>query len=345
MRLPSDLPENRKFQLDAYRAFLAIGVVYAHILIRFPEEDVRHLLFIRDVIASFIVPAFYFLSGSLVYSPVRRISSCPAMVRYMSGKAHRLLVPALVFTLFPFFEDGVNRLSEFTTGYYFLPALFLMVTAYCLLELFIRQYSKRRRGVILVVYAIVTTLTMALLTHLPVGGYFHWRQALHGNLFFILGVLLAMYPDGFGKMFKSWRIIGLCGILFVVCFASAWYVRFPNSIHSLFERVLCPVSGVLFTYGVFDLWFCHHPMSDRMKGISYYLGQRSLPLYVMQDTIFLLVFAAVDTGNLVYPELTALILFPVCVILVLAAYRLLCMIPHAGRLVFGTGPVVDTSVR
>lgn len=337
------IPENRKLNLDAFRGLMALAVVHCHTIIKFNPEDVSIHCHLMDSYVYFVVPAFYFISGYFIYQEFCRLKSSVTDRRLgdykelLIKKFCRYIVPSIVFTLIPFFSLGIDLLCHLNTAHYFIPALFLIILFYCLLDRLIYNLSKRQQSVILITYALSTTILMYLIHDIPVFGYFHWRQALHENLFFILGVVAAINIEYFDRKCKSAITLLTLTIMYAACYALMFHFDnvIPHSVFKLIQRVIAPIAGTL-TFYCFFTYISHYITAGTAVGrMAYYLGNRSLPLYIMEDLVFLPVFYFIDVNTTLHAELYALLAFILTTCGICILYDTLTGIPFLKRTVFG----------
>ncbi len=333
----SGIPEGRNLALDALRAFLALGVLYFHSILRYPAGEVIVHEQISRFFLIFRVPTFFFISGLLVYDAFERRAAGGAVGTFVAKKFCQLMVPSAVFIFVPSFALGLGLLSEWKVGYYFVTALFIITVAYCGLALVIRGMKRSRRAIVLVGYALATTALLTATHDAAVTDYMYWREALHGNLFFVLGILFAMYPGAVRHyVVRPLSVVG-CLALFVAAYLllEPYSEHLPSPLYAPLYRVVAPILGIVAVYGLFSLSTRFFVRESRLGKVAYYLGQRTLPLYVIQEMAFFLVFATFDADNVAHPALFAIVTFAVSVALTLLIHDLLCRIPAVNRYLFG----------
>lgn len=334
-----EIPKERQLHLDAFRALMALAVVHCHTLLNFDSESAGLNYRVADVYINFVVPAFYFISGFFLYKELCKFKK-GGKSKYRSlltDKFRRYIVPSIFFTLVPFFSRGVELLCHFNTAHYFIPSLFLIILCYCGLHRIIINYSRRRRSIVLILYATFTTLLMFAIHDIDLHGYFHWRQALHENLFFICGVLAAINIEYFDRKCKSLSTLLTLSVLYAI----SYLIVFPFSdevpvfIYKLSQRILSPIFGTLTFYCFFVYFSDYFTSKTKIGRLAYYLGRRTLALYIMQDLAFFLIFMVVDISGVRYAELYAVGIFVATTISICLMYDLICKLPAVRTHLFG----------
>lgn len=331
------VPAKRDLSLDALKAFLALGVIYMHTLIRFPEDSWPIHRPIFNALIIFVVPTFYFVSGLLFYPLIERINSFKTAGAIIGKRFSELLVPAIIFSLVPSFSRGIDLLIQFKTDFYFLDALFDIIVIMSMLSIAIFELTRRAKAFALIIFGLTTTVLLTLFHDSSMPGYFHWRQALHGNLFFIFGLLVGMFPRRIGAVLCSVTIMLPSFVLFLLCYYVVFEVPETISLQvsKIALRIAGPVAGIICIYGLFCRLSSHFSPNSLHGKTAYYLSTRSLPLYAMQDVVFALVFTIIDTSRIVEANVAGFVVFLLCVFLTLALHDLLCLNPLVEKIIFG----------
>lgn len=336
-RNQSEIPQGRNLALDALRAFLALGVLYFHSILKYPAGEVEIHYQVSLFFLIFRVPAFFFISGLLIYSTFERVKTRAGVGALVLKKFRQLMVPSAIFIFLPYFTLGLALLTELKVGYYFVTALFSITVAYCLVAWNIRSLTRMRRTIVLVVYALSTTALLTFTHDAATPDYLYWRESLHGNLFFIMGVLFAMYPARVRRYIVRPSAVAVGVVLFVGAYLllEPFSHILPQWAYAPLYRVIAPIIGITAIYGLFSLLTRFFVRETMLGKVSYYLGQRTLPLYVIQEISFFLVFSAFDANTVPHPALFAVVTFAVSVVLTLLLHDLICRIPMVNRYIFG----------
>ncbi len=331
------IPSGRDLSLDALKAFLALGVIYIHTLIRFPEDSLHaHGPIINSLIIA-DVPAFYFVAGMLFYPLLERIDSLRSAGVIIGRRFRQLIVPALILTLIPSFSEGVELLLHFNTRFYFLVALFDIIVVTSLLSIIIHKLSRPGKAASLILFASATTILLTLYHDIPLYGYFHWRQALHGNLFFVFGILAGMFPEHLASRLQSHTAIIASAIIFII----GYYIALespetmPVRVVKLACRIVAPICGIIFLYGIFRILAPFFSLDSLPGKTAYYLSARSLPLYIMQELTFLILFSAFDPADTIHADGIGIVVFLMAVVMTLAMHDIVCLNRHVESLCFG----------
>ena len=333
------IPLNRNLWIDALRAFLALGVVHSHSLLYFEEDVMGFHNAIVECFAVFRVPSFFFIAGYVLCFQLSRVFNRKKdAIPLISKRFRQLIIPSVIFTLVPSVYVGIEFFSKFNTAHYFLPALFLIILCFCLLYALIFKFSRLSQCIILLAYALATTLIMRYLTYRPIEGYFHWRQALHGNLFFILGVVTSQYSRILLPILKKPIVTVSLGILYALTY-SFLVLYLPESpyggVEVLFRRIMCPILGIYFVFSLFYSISRFFKPNNFLGKLSFFLGQRSLPLYVLQDASFLIIYYFIDTDAVSYPQIVSLFAFVITAVLIVIIHEIICRFKVVNKYVFG----------
>lgn len=280
---------------------------------------------------TFCVPAFYFIAGYFLHFETfkLRLHSREEYGPLITKKIRRYLIPSIFFTLVPFFYTGLMELCHLRTAHYFIPSLILIIIAYCGLDALINKFKDSTKTAILIAYCTFTTLLMLAIHNIPVYGYLHWRQALHENLFFIIGVVVAINRNYIEQKCKKFGTLILLWIIYIITYICLYHLPTPlqGYTYKAFYQVISPIAGIFAIYAFFTYISESFTRHTRLGRLAFYLGNRSLPLYIMQDLIFFIFLYFIDTSKVPHPEIAALLIFILTAFLVCVLYDLLCLIP------------------
>ncbi|MDE6467711.1 MAG: acyltransferase [Muribaculaceae bacterium] len=335
---------NRKVNLDCLKALMALMIVHCHSTLQFPEGTLPIHDFTVNLYVLILVPCFCFISGYFSAYTSRRFQTMKILAKDISRKFQQYVVPAIVFTLIPLFSDGIGLLSRLQTAFYFLPSLFLIIVCYRVLNVAVCKRTSLFQTSFWVFYGFSTTILMYLVHDLQIDGYFHWRQALHHNLFFIFGVVIGINQSFFAsKRLRVWSMI-LSLFFYVVMFIVYNYYSdvLPNVIVKLLQRIVLPLVGIVMFVSCFICLFNRLTIDSFVGKMGLYIGQRSLALYVLQNLAFMIVFSLIDVNASSYPELLAVFTFLLSTCLVLIIHDMLCALKYIEKYVFGrTKPLLS----
>ena len=356
------LANNRNFAIDALRVFLALGVLHAHTVAHYGREAVVAHWRVINFFAIFRVPAFYFIAGFILACQIARMGvslsksrhcekisakdSVNSLCRNTNGhktilirKLRQLVVPAVFFTLFPFISRGYDLLLGLKTDFYFLPTLFFMILLYCGIDFAVKKFTSARRGIfciLLGIYAIATTAFFYTSEPKDLAGALHYDAFLEGNIFFIAGTVSGIYRDKIIPVVKNIIFVIASCVIYMGCYAL--FVDDPLALpkDKIFElNTLTSMVGVIAIFSFFIGFMNILTRSAFVRRISLYLSQRSLPMYVLQNVIIMIVFTCIDISYLENPGWHAVFTFLAVLIGVLLTHDLLTLIPGVSRYVFG----------
>lgn len=331
------IPSNRNLWIDALRAFLAIGVIHSHIVARCSQGAWEAHNMAVDFMKIFRVPTFFFISGYIIYFQIiKRLSSGEINFKSLVSKKFRqLIVPSVIFTLIPSVIIGFEILSHLNTAHYFLPSLFFITASFCGIYACINRLSKPKQCVILLCYGLLTTVIMSLTTHLPVQGYLHWRQTLHGNIFFILGIVTGAYSRQLLPLLKKPVTVVTLGAVYTLSYLILTSYLYDSSIGTALHRVVCPIIGIYFVFSLFCAISGVFKPDNFIGKLSFFIGQRTLPLYLVHDLTFTTVLFFLDINTFDSPQIMVFVVLLLSVLLILLFHEIICKFGLVNRYVFG----------
>jgi len=264
---------SRDKQLDAIRGFAIILVVMGHV-VAFTRPDTFTQSVFFNLIYSFHIPLFFFISGFLVFGRFG-----PTFIGWTKKKFMQLIVPYILFTLFYFFILFSPPLSSITPARivqvlfsytvpdsaWFLPVLFesLVILALCIEgERIIGKYSY---GIFFLLFSLVIPLV-------NLNSISAVQQIVFYTPFTMIGYLACEYKDRFSGKVLYMEVAGL--ILFLMLFAFKYLMLLPSVNSGLFylyyDYILamagiavswmfiklttqCKVVYYFITYGIFSI--------------------------------------------------------------------------------------------
>lgn len=289
--------KNRIQYIDALRGFTMILVVLTHVeSFSFEMES----SFINDVLVSFRMPLFFFISGFIGYKA--GVEWTGKTWWTMSRKKLLVqLIPTFFFGLicayaylkvdFMAFVTSSNKL-----GYWFTIALlemFLLVyTMNWVLYQCSNKESKPRKVIALVLIYVALYLCRLVPDHLPSLSSAYDVLCLHYVSlyfpFFAFGYICSMYKEAFNRMLEHKSFAAIAIILFAVLF----YVRrtyiLPNLgggalifISSFFTQLAVGILGLLVVYNTFRTYADSFTSDKRIGRALQYIGKRTLDIYLL----------------------------------------------------------------
>ena len=283
--------------IDALRGFTMILVVLTHVeSFSFEMES----SFINDVLVSFRMPLFFFISGFIGYK---------AGVEWTGKTWWTMTRKKLLVQLIPTFFFGlicayaylkVDFMAFVTSsnklGYWFTIALlemFLLVyTMNWVLYQCSKKESKPRKVIALVLIYVVLYLCRLIPDHLPSLSTAYDVLCLHYVSlyfpFFAFGYICSMYKEALNRMLEHKYFAAIAIILFAVLF----YVRrtyiLPNLgggalifISSFFTQLAVGILGLLVVYNTFRTYADSFTSDKRVGRALQYIGKRTLDIYLL----------------------------------------------------------------
>lgn len=303
--------------VDHLKGFAILLVVMSHVIGKTLGYD--HI-FLLNVITSFYMPLFMFLSGlccrkknNLLYNIIKKMK--------------RLLVPFVLFGLLRCFFINENWIHLFDTelkvGYWFLFVLFVIFVIYYFLQgIFILLKIKNFKTEI-IAYFITFIMLYGLKYILPsmVSSYLSMGLIAGMFPFFVLGVLVAQY-EKMMHLITNDKMYTLSLFLAVICFYYFYYVS--SSMLFLVPLKFCMVIVVFNFFRLnSDKWIIG-------KYLQFW-GSKSLNIYVIHYYFLLYIpfwgnWIQVENNQLYTPLLFVAVLFLSVIIIVctLILDKILC---------------------
>lgn len=323
------IPASRLLWLDALRAFLALGVAFHHVNLE--SEDM--VSWANGLLVTTRVPCFYFLAGYFVGCSLSDVNLRTAL-SHITRRFRQLIVPAIIFLLLvDFSKIHALKLFSFQENF-FLNSLFWSSTLVIMSVLVCRlAHMYRWRIYILLLLAATACLLLFEFSHLNIP-YFDLNCTLHSIIFVVGGYWIGSYKY-IPSVLTSPTLILFAGGIYLTCEMSDISMYMPETIYKVCHRIILPYIGIYAIFGGFfqmRKWF----RSDTVQGkIAFYLGQRSLPLYV----IIWVCVSTFDIASMVSQSLPqglrSVIIFLCATALSLLLHDVMCCFPWVSRLVFG----------
>lgn len=176
---------NRILYLDYTRGFAILLVIIGHLIQFNYQSGINSRLF--DIIYSFHMPLFFFISGYARSINVKKYSAISDLLKIIYHKFHTLIIPSVVWTivipLFFSYKYDFN-FTQFSC-YWFLNVLFVIAVTW---EIFLYLECKRLLGKLLYIIMIIGIIVLFILgiKRIPIsyflmyiiGYYFHKYNCL-----------------------------------------------------------------------------------------------------------------------------------------------------------------------
>lgn len=281
----SSSSKNRLREFDALRGFSIFLVVYTHILMVAGLGG--HETFLGDVITSFYMALFFFISGFFAWKPASSI--CKQNITHvLPQKFKALVVSSVVFFALLNYSRSSDIFGWMTTGfrsYWFTIVLFQMFvifyTAIGISKLVHREIA----------LPIMITLSLVALVVLRSHLLYNWRlwQILDmANLclflqFFTFGMICRKYSAKFQRIISNNITITILIITFVLIFC---ILRIPavfenEIITLLIYTFITTYIGILLLVSLFYISRYYFEKSGFIQNSLCRWGQRSLDIYML----------------------------------------------------------------
>ena len=356
--------------IDALRGFAIVLVVFSHVE-HFGYGYLADESLIRNIIITFYMPLFFFISGFMAYRPDVSWSKNRLWALSLE-KMRKIIIPTLVFglffsvTVYAYQRGYVNSLRGIGSfivdgaknGYWFTISLFEMFVIYFLVRsvAYLRSIKNKKTNInnVLVVLSILFYLIYVFFTNEHIvnngqvlGGTRGYLQlgmnvlclprTFHYFQFFIFGIMLAQ---------KKEVLVGLLHhrYSFVISF-SVWLVAFMISSCSnstlLFQicRLLSGYSGIIILLSCF--YSCQDTFSLKkpVGRVLQYIGKRTLDIYLIHffflPTLPMLGKWFIDYSNVTIEFFVTMVLSSLIIMLCLIVSSILRISPFIEYCIFG----------
>jgi fucose 4-O-acetylase-like acetyltransferase len=245
----SVMNDQRDKQVDAIKGFAIILVVVGHV-IAFSDPKNYHDGILINLIYSFHMPLFFFISGYLVFGRYG-----PTVTGWIGKKFRQLIIPYTLFTLFYFFILSAPLLPPITpvrviqvffsytepASAWFLPVLF---ESFIFLALCIEGEKKLGKSSFGIFFFLVCGILP--LTFLYASSAVH--QIVFYTPFVILGYLASEYK---GRILRYMTPIEAAGsLLFFGLFVVKFRALLPAADFGLYYLYVTAATGIIFSWFV-----------------------------------------------------------------------------------------------
>ena len=287
--------------IDALRGFTMILVVFGHIeLIGFdmPKSTVNNIIY------SFHVPLFFFLSGFLAFKANRKWD-WGAYKNLILKKIKQIFIPTIILgllfsiTVFShrYGEETLDSIMMFFSdpsklGYWFTVTLFFVFFIYYTVSLLLAKGKESTRHIVFAVMAIGMFLLSLL------GSSFYYDNTVASCLslyhvllyfqFFVFGTIFACYQDKLFRLIENQYVIGVVILLFVGLFVGNCLLGESSLSSTVYGKVGSKaIAEVLRYLGIVSMLaiFKHYrgALSSNKKvgrGLQY-VGKLTLDIYLL----------------------------------------------------------------
>lgn len=277
---------NRIEYIDILRGFAIFLVTLGHVL----EKSGYHESPLFAFIYSFHMPLFFCISGYVcaLSSDKRKFvgSSTGGGNSFILKKLKFILVPYLVWSLLvgPFFFYTYNGDLDWmvcfkatcidNTSYWFLPCLFGLIVCYYI-EKIVCEYLKIDKLIFNLFVIIV--IAIFLIALFKVTHYDFFRSIISYFVLFWIGVFMNRNIGLYELITENKLIYALALVLFCLIEGS-----FSGHEGILFGKMVRFTCGILAIPVMFN-FFKHIVLPDKLHRMMVYIGQNTLPIYLMQS--------------------------------------------------------------
>lgn len=335
------IPTSRTLWYDALRAFLALGVAYHHV----NPCGTGWLDQINDMLVVARVPCFYFLAGIFLGRALISVVDTRGTFTQIAMRFRRLIIPAVIFLLLIDSSKIYPLMNLSLHENFFLNSLFWSTTLVTLIAYVCKLIGIHRyRGIALGLLSVISIVVLWRYSYLNIQ-LFDFNCTLHSIPFVAAGYCIGSGCVRIPNIFRSWVVILLAMTVYLTFVLLDPMSGSPEVIMKGSHRVMLPFLGI---YGIFGIFYlirdriCH----DNAWGqIVYYLGQRSLPLYVLiWVNISWIDFYALMPADM-SDTWRSIIMFAMTTTASLLLHDMLCLIPGIERIVFGRKRKLQNPLR
>ena len=294
-QITTPTPTKRIEYIDALRGFAMILVVFNHVLL-FSLKIYDSL--INDVIISFIMPLFFYISGFVEYKK-NAVWDRKAWGSMTKAKVQSLLIPTLILGLTYTYAYRHLGFSSFVTdiyksGYWFTITLFEMFVILYMVNVLVYNPKQARfkNRLALVLLAGVLFFAVFICKALPIIGV--WcdtlglSQTFRYFIYFIFGYVCSMNKDKFLKVLDNRYFTLVIIILYVFAFYANRVYIYPNIDMNIICRmgyhvisVLIAALGLLIVYNTFKVYQDTFTTDKKVGRALQYIGKRTLDIYLL----------------------------------------------------------------
>lgn len=246
----------RNPQIDALKGWAIFLVILGHTIFWIDQTKAGSNL-IFNIVYTFHVPLFFFVSGYLVYGRFG-----PTTLTWIKKKFMGIIIPYIIFTFVYFYIRPGDYLSQITLEnlvYYmfsytkpdsawFLPVLF---ESFVVLS-FIINIEKTMKKISFIPFLILFFIAFPLL---PINSIPGGSQLVHYPIYVVIGYYVSKYKENIFKikndkntyMNYSFLIIGF--LLFPVAFS----LRSQSIFNSIYFKIILAFTGMILSYFIIKL--------------------------------------------------------------------------------------------
>ena len=291
-------PPPRIEYIDALRGFTMILVVFSHVELfsfGFPSPSP-----LGDLIVSFFMPLFFFISGYIGYKPNIEWN-LNTWLKMFKNKFSTMLIPTLIWGVIYTYIHLNSNIYTFAShnlklGYWFTIVLWEMFIIINTLNLLVYNSNgktfKKHQLIGLITLAIIMIAAKFLLRSSPVLDEVGNILSLHNTFryfpYIAFGYICSMYKSIFNRIISHKHFSLAIIVLYVLLFYVNRHYIFPNISNGILYRSLDLIIsltigflGLLIVYNSFR--FYQHSFSyDRIFGkVLQYIGKRTLDIYLI----------------------------------------------------------------
>ena len=235
--------------------------------------------FVREVIYSFHMPLFMFMSGYVI-DLKNKTWSWDVSSKAVSSRLRTLLLPCLSFKVLGIIASIIVGGSIIINGDmpWFLRALFEIALLFTIIKWLLYKMKVENKiveiGCFMLGYGLIFILTH-LFRNTAVDEWISFTQFQIMYPYFICGYVFRKYETNF----KGNWIYTLMVVIYALAFYYYQYVQLSSSIHSAIRYILA-LAGIFIVY---QLAFTYCKSNSRVVGIFEYLGGHSIEIYLLSN--------------------------------------------------------------
>ncbi len=278
--------------VDCLKGFLILTVIFGHLCTCFWCTPTvwgnAHEMAFYDVIYSFHMPAFFFISGFV---------SATGEGGKLLSRFFQLVIPSLIISsIFFYSTGGIDNLislwkdSPVDSRYWFCFILFEVCLTFVLFDFFVQKTpftSSNSKTIIYIILALgLLLLFLILKKYLPIlatkfpFGYIGFFNVLKYTPWLLAGVIAKLQKELFLRIINTNWLMSCIFILYIILlvygtedYFSMSFVKFLKFVNAFF--------AILILFRVFSMSQNFFSSNNRIGRIMVYVGQRTLPIYLV----------------------------------------------------------------
>lgn len=285
------------------------------------SSSIENVLF--DIIYSFHMPLFFFVSGCTRALNVNIVSSVTGLIKIILKKFCLLIIPSIIWTLFVpfFFVKDYAFICNSISGYWFLNVLFVVVTFWETFS-FLLYKIKIRFLLYIIVFGGILVLFILGIKRI--------------SLFYLMMYVLGFYFQKYAFLYKIHNYIYMA-LFLAFCICSP-YFDYGNTTLGNPDRIwlLIPLS-ICASFSLMRIFACCEINYKSQLSFLGFIGNYTLGIYLSHFIFVKLPFVTYwETGVNMGIQFIILLLIALCISFIcIGIERLIVFYPELHRLMYG----------